>query len=155
MRELPANVPATDAALFERLREMFGLGDYDEGNADEQPYWKFRAREVAKVKASRKKWDVAIPELYVAALFCKAHGKTIRAVSWLPRHIADAWRWWDANNAKPAREFEDLYAQAIRREAENPDATWLNRLLRAAPAYREEVYKQWISQVDIPFTPHA
>ncbi len=139
----PANIPKTDGALYDLLQELFGIGEYDEVTSEE-PFWKFRRREVAKVVATRKKWDTAIADLYVAALYCKAHGHPVRAASWLNRHIKPAWDWWKYDARHGAVDFDDLYAKAIHAEANKPESTWLSRLLRTAPGFREEVYKQWV-----------
>ncbi len=150
IRELPAGCPDTEGKLFDRLQEMFGIGTWDESQAEALPYWKFRAQEVSKIKATRRKNDRSVADLYVAALWCKAHGRDIRAASWLCRWVPTAWDWWDAKSAAAGLAPSDTYAEAIRQEMANPDNTWLNRLLRAAPASREDVYAQWLRRDRVP-----
>jgi hypothetical protein len=139
--ELPANMPHSDGALWDVLHDLFGVGTFDE--TAELPWWRFRATEVSKVKASRKKHDLSIPDCYIAALYCRAHGQDIRAVNWLVRHVNKAWTWWDAKSQRLIDQPGDAYAEAVRIESNNQDPTWLNRLLRASPANREEVLAEW------------
>lgn len=144
LRELPVDCPSTEGKLFDRLQEMFGIGEWDESQEATLPYWKFRAQEISKIKATRRKNDKSVADLYIAALWCKAHKQDVRAASWLNRHVPAAWAWWEAKNAAAGLEPNNTYAEAIRQEMSNPDSTWLSRLLRAAPASREDVYAQWL-----------
>jgi hypothetical protein len=153
IRELPINTPNTEGKLFDRLQEMFGIGTWDESMAETLPYWKFRAQEIAKIKATRRKNDQSIADLYVAALWCKATSRDVRAASWLTRHVKDAWAWWDARSVAAGLEPTDTYAEAIRQEMSNPDQQWLSRLLRAAPASREDVYAHWLRRDRTPARP--
>ncbi len=146
LRPIPSACPKTDGQLFDRLTELFGIGEWDDSMEVVMPYWKYRAREVSKVKTSRIASDKSIPDLYMAALYCKAHGFDIRAVSWLHRHVRESWAWWNAQQITDKQTPPDLYGEAIRQEADNPDNRWLNRLIRAAPAYREETYQAWLKR---------
>ncbi len=144
MHQLPANCPATDARLWDVLHDLYGIGTFDEDG--DTPWWKFRATEISKVRACRKKNDRSIADFYITALYCRAHGLDVRAVSWLPRHVNKAWSWWDAKAHRLAQTPADAYAEAIRIESANPDPTWLHRLLRATPATHEEVLNEWRSR---------
>jgi len=142
VRQLPPHTPNTDGKLWDVLHEMFGIGTFDEFG--EKPWWKFRQQETAKVKASRIKNNRSLADLYVAALYCRAHGIDVRAVTFLMRHINSAWSWWeDTRERSRTGSLTERYAEAVRQEMANTDDTWLNRLLRAAPSAREEVYQQW------------
>lgn len=140
VHQLPPHCPNTDGKLFDVLHEMFGIGTYDDLSG-ETPWWKFRQRETSKVKASRIKNDRSVPDLYVAALYCRAHNIEVGAVTYLMRHVKPAWTWWEERSATAG--ITERYADAIRHEMANTNDTWLTRLLRAAPATREEVYQQW------------
>ena len=141
---LPAQLPASDGALFGALHQMFGIGEWDECTT---PYWRFRQVEAAKVKRSRAKHDASIAEVYVAGLYCQAHGITVLGVTWLYAHIGAAWKWWDSHESGTG--YLDIdYAAAIREEMRvsgwGPNASpWLERLLRAAPQYRAEVLDEY------------
>lgn len=163
MRTLPANTPTDNGTLFDCLHEWFGVGVYVDRDPDnpanpygDPPWWKFRQIEAIKIANCRKRWDLSVAELYVAALYCKAHGIHVPTVGWLPRHVKDAWRWWDNKIQRVIETPDEAYAEAVRVESANPDATWLNRLLRAAPAYRAEVYTEWQthSKIDQGVTVH-
>lgn len=140
VRVLPPHTPVTDGRMFDVLHGMYGIGTWDE----DTPWWKFRARESAKIKASRRKHNRSLAELYVAALYCRAHAIDVRAVTFLYRHIGDAWAWWESKQYRVAVTPHDRYAAAVRDEMANPDDAWLNRLLRADPSVRDEVYQQWL-----------
>ncbi len=156
MRPLPPDTPGTEGGLFDRLSEMFGIGVWDETTAA-MPYWKWRAREIAKVKAVLRKHDRAVADLYVAALYAKAEGRDIRAVSWLPRDVPRAWRWWEDRVAETQLLGADEgFAEALVIEMERSntgDDAWFGRLVRCPPANREEVYQQWLSERSSPTTP--
>ncbi len=149
LHTLPANQPNTDGQLFDAMHEWYGVGDYNEDatGADADPWWKWRAAEIGKVKRSRLTREASLPDLYVALLYCKAHNLHVEGVTWLYRHIPRAWAWWDRKEATTLHDDQaEAFADAVRIEAANPDATWLGRLLRAAPAQREEVLAQWQAQ---------
>lgn len=138
-RTLPHGTPLTDGALFDALHDMFGIGTYDEDR--DGPWWRWRISQVARVKQSRIKHDCAIPDLYVTALYCKATSQTVEGVTWLYRHIHHAWAWWDGQATPDTADLN--FADAVRIESANRDTTWLQRLLRAAPEFRQEVLQQW------------
>jgi hypothetical protein len=144
IRQIPAGTPVTDGKLFDALHEWFGIGLYDEDLHG--PWWSWRIKQVARIKSSRIKRDVALADLYVSALYCRAHGINIEGVTWLYRHLRAAWAWWDGATIVAATAPDALYAEAIRVESANQDDRWLTRLLRASPASREEVLKEWQQQ---------
>jgi hypothetical protein len=141
VRQLPVGVPTGDAKLFDVLHGWFGIGAYDE--EDETPWWAWRMAMIGRIKASRKRRDTSIAELYVSALYCKAHNLNIEGIGWLYRHIPKAWAWWDGQLIDAVDTPTVQYAEAIRIEAANQDSTWLTRLLRASPACQEEVLAEW------------
>ncbi len=138
-RVLPAGTPHTDGALFDYLHQWWGIGDYDEDTHG--PWWKWRRNQVARVKASRTKREASLAELYIAALYCRATNQRVEGVTWLYRHIAAGWRWWEG---QPVHDPTlTAYADAVRIESANPDPTWLHRLMRADPAHRQALLDQW------------
>lgn len=146
MRALPAHLPPNDGALFDVLHAWFGFGNFDP--AGELPWWKFRAIEIGKVKRSRHARDKSIAELYIAAMYARAYGLDVRAVTWLYRYIPEAFAWYDAKAAVAvAEDFEQAYANAVRHEMAQEDKTWLDVLVRAQGGEaREEVFAQWLQQ---------
>lgn len=140
-RPLPPHTPMTDGKLWDVLHELYGVGSFDA--AGDVPWWKFRAAETSKVKASRLKNDRSLADLYVAILYCRAHGIDVRAVTYLMRHIPKAWAWWTDRSHQLVQTPDEAYAAAIRHESSDPDTTWLDRLLRTSPAMREEVLAEW------------
>ncbi len=143
---LPAHLPPNDAKLFDVLHEWYGVGDFYDDEDSDTPWWRWRVAQISRVKSSRASRDASLPDLYVALLYCKAHNLPVEGVTWLYRHIAKAWRWWDRLEAVHHTEPSTAYADAIRMEAVNPDPSWLARLMRAAPTERDEVLAQWQAQ---------
>lgn len=139
--------PATDAELYDHVQRLFGIGEWDALLAGEDdPWWKARGHEIAKIGARRKKLKVSVQELADAADYCKANGIVIHNVAWLYRHINDAKR-FAAERRREAqlRELEDLIDEAIACERALPSSDWLDRLVRARGPYRREVYQAWLS----------
>ncbi|MFP5367353.1 MAG: hypothetical protein ACLGIS_10970, partial [Actinomycetes bacterium] len=67
--------------------------------------WRFRQREIGKIKRSRTTRNVTIPDLATAALYCKAHNIDIRNVTWLYKHILPALRWQTRQDQMTAQRY--------------------------------------------------
>ena len=153
---LPADSPANDAQLFDRLHALFGFGDWTaqppvdsdgELAAGGVPWWKFRGIETAKIKAMRRKRGLSLAELHVAALYCRAHDITVPGPGWLSTHVRDAWVWWDERVvAGVDAGGEADWEAAVHQEVGNPDPTWRDQLLRASPEMRAEVAAAWAAR---------
>lgn len=138
----------TDADLHDLLQELFGLGDWDELTSD-VPWWKARQHEITKIKRSRTARNVDLSDLALAAKYAKVHGEQVKAVTWLYKLIAPAIRWDnERRRAASLAEVDDLIHEAIAIESDNPDATWLMRLVRARGPHRKDVYDQWLNYRD-------
>lgn len=136
------NRPTTDSELFTYVHRLFGVGDWD-GDGP-MPFWKWRAREVMKVTAKRRKLKVTVEELADAADFCKATGEDIRNVAWLYKHLGDARRWAAARErALSERDFDEVFDSAVAYEAEQDGSEWFGRLVRSRGEHRREVYEAW------------
>ncbi len=131
-----------DAQVFDHVRRLFGVGDWDDdGNV---AFWEWRMTEIAKVKRKRVKARVSAEELCTAADYCKAHGIDIRNVAWLYQHLGDAKRWGQARQrALAASAIDELLAEAIDVESSVPESPWLEQLIRARGPHREEIYHLW------------
>jgi len=136
---------ATDGQVWNRLHEVFGVGDYDPETST-KTWTMWRVGEVGALKRLRESRKVTTQELMDAIEYCRAKGIDVRHSSWLYKHIGDATKWARAERATEAvRDVEALIAQAVAIEAEKPDSVWLDRLIRAAGGARAEVYREWES----------
>lgn len=134
----------SDGALYDLLQELFGLGTWDAAVSD-LPWWQARQHEVTKIKRSRTARRVELADLALAARYAKAHGEDVRAVTWLYKLIPAAIRWENARRrAASLAELDDLVAEAIAVESEQPNSQWLTRLVRARGLHGKQVYDAWI-----------
>lgn len=132
---------ALDGPLFDQLREWFGVGDE---LTEEEPTYRWRNRQVAKLRAMRRKRELHPDDIRAAAEWCRTHGQPIKAIWELFPHIPAALEARKA--AQAAQEHSDIEEQisdAIAIEAAAPDSPWLDRLIRAAGPAREEVFREW------------
>lgn len=132
--------PANDAQLFDMLHSLFGIGDYDDSK---QQWFEFRMKEIAKLKAIRRRRQVLIGSLALAARYCVYNKISISESYELCQHIDDARR--DARRrAVPEITAEIARAvQAERRRHGADSKEWIDRLLRARGSYRREVLDEW------------
>lgn len=138
----------TDSDLYDLLQELFGLGDWDPDS--DVPWWKARQHEISKIKRSRTARKVDLEDLALAARYAKAHGEQIKAVTWLYKLISPAIRWEnERRRAAALAEVDDLIAEAIAVEAEQPESEWLTRLARARGPHRKQVYDAWLRHRDL------
>ena len=144
--------PTSEAQAFDMLVEMFGLGDWDEG--DGLPYFKFRMLEISKLKATMKKRGANLDDVVVAARYCYRRKVPIVAVWQLFDQLAAARR--ELRETKKADALVELdkqldFAVAYeRRLADDMSVSWINRLLRAQGNYREEVFQEWRKARSLP-----
>ena len=139
----------TPTALYERLREMFGLGDFDE-ETSAVPYHQWRIREVAKLKAMLNKRRVPPERLLLAAEYAVAERKP----------ITEAWQLFDL--ILPAlvdlrrREREenrtstgDDIRAAIGESIESEEDLWTDRFLRLTPGPEaDQVLAEWRDYIE-------
>lgn len=139
-RELDT-APTSDAALFDMLHSLFGIGDFDE-SAD-VPWWKFRINEIAKIKAIRRKRNISLADMAMTARYCARHGELV-GQSWrLCGFIAEAKR--EARRiAVPELSAEVTKAIATERALPGPGSVqWVERLLLARGPHRRDVLDEW------------
>ena len=133
----------TDGELFDLLVRDFGVGDWDEATSP-QPYWKWRAIEVGKIKRVRTARKVRLDDLALAAEYCKAHGYDVRDATWLYKHVLPALRWDRERRAVASTSsFEEQMATAVGEAYAAGDMDWVGRLTRAQGATREQVLAEW------------
>ena len=135
----PIKLPG-DAALFDQLHTLFGIGDYNED--DPKPWFRFRMLEIGKLKALRRKRALSVGDLMLAAEYCDKKRIRITASWQLVAHISIAKKYqreWLAE--KLERDIAD--AVAHERSLPDPDQEWASRLLLARGSIRQDVLNQY------------
>ena len=141
-RELEAH-PKTDAALFDMLHSLFGVGDFDDSGP--VPWFKFRMTEIAKLKAIRKHRGITLADLAMTARYCLQHKERVDQTWQLCGFIADAKR--EARRiAVPELSKQVSAALECERTSPGPDSsTWIERLLLTRGPFRREVLDEWLT----------
>lgn len=135
----PVKLPG-DAALFDHLHTLFGIGDYDDD--DPKPWFRFRMLEIGKLKALRRKRALSVGDLMLAADYCNKRCIRISASWQLIPHISIAkreHREWLAGQLE--RELAAVVAHE--RSLPDPDESWISRLLLARGSIRQDVLNQY------------
>jgi hypothetical protein len=140
--------PETPSDLFDILHEWWGIGTYDDAVKNETPWYKIRQTEAGKIKRQMTKRKVAMRELFIAAMYCRAQGKIIRESWQLFEHIPDALI--ASRNARAVHSFKAIQEQqisAVSQAIRYDQPEWAERLMRATGEVRIketlEEWKQW------------
>jgi hypothetical protein len=132
--------PKTDPELFDLIHLMFGIGDFDEA-LDSQRWFQFRTREIAKIKAIRRKRRLSIEDLTMLATYCHDRSVPIKATFDLLEHWPAAVRHRAANERL---QIDEEVSNAIQVERERADGgEWVDRFLRAQGAGRQILLNRW------------
>jgi hypothetical protein len=133
--------PETDAQLFDMLHSLFGIGNFDDSGVEQ--WWQFRIREIAKLKAIRKRRGISLADLAVTARYCHRHHEQVRESWQVCGFITDAKR--EARRlAVPALSQEVRDALELERALPGPDsAAWVERLLMTRGPFRRDVVDLW------------
>ena len=133
--------PKSDAALFDMLHSLFGIGNFDEDGT--VPWFRFRMTEIAKLKAIRKRRSITLADYAMTARYCQRHQVQVKESWQLCGFIADAKR--EARRiAVPELSQEIHDALALERALPGPDSvTWIERLLLTRGPFRREVLDEW------------
>lgn len=136
------DLPTTDAALYDLLRELFGIGTFDDIAGGNERWHQARMREIAKLKAQRNARRTSIRQLAIAALYCHHQRITVLYPSQLFPRITPALTAY--RHARQADTDDPSYTDAIEYERHQPDSPWLDRLLRATgQAHRQHTLTEW------------
>jgi len=132
----------TDAALFDELYKLFGLGTFtDEGS---RAWAKWRTTQIVRIRSTREKRGVDVYDLMVTARWCRRQGIHIREHWELYVHIKPALREHrEQKTEEKVRDLDTAIAEAMAVEAQIPDSVWFDRLVRASGKARGEVYAEW------------
>lgn len=129
----------TEGELYDFLRERFGVGDYDEALSG-QPYWKYRALEVSKLKGIIRRRRTSVAELYLAAEYAAERRIPISAPFDLLRLIGPAKK---AAMVPRRRELAERLERAARDAQAMGQAEWATRLFVADVSAAEELLAEW------------
>lgn len=79
---------ASEAALYDLIRERFGVGDYDDSG--DVPWFKARNMEISKLRAQMKRRRVSIEDMVIAVWYADREKRPITAVWQLCQLVRDA-----------------------------------------------------------------
>jgi hypothetical protein len=135
--------PKTDAALFDMMHALLGVGDFDDSG--EVPWFKFRMTEIQKIKAMRRKRCISLAEFATAARYCYRRRIPVRH-SWEVAGFLDASR--KEARAMRVSNLSQEVAEAISNERSRaePDEAWIRRLLLARGEFRRELLDTWAQE---------
>lgn len=85
-------VPENHSQLYDMLQRRYGIGDGPEQH--EEPYFKIRGREIAKLKATMKRRNVSLDAMALNLWYAEQQNIPIRAVWQLCELTIDAGRAW-------------------------------------------------------------
>lgn len=133
----------TEAELYDHLQRTFGIGDWDEATAT-MPWWRFRANEIAKLKAMLKRRGATVEQVYAAAEYAQEEGRAVRATYQLFALIPEAMtarrnKARAADAARAAAEIEEAMAEAM----DEGNHEWVDRFLRVSPSEAAAVITEW------------
>lgn len=133
----------SEGELFDYLQERHGIGAWDEATSA-IPWWKFRGREIAKLKAMLKKRKALTIQVAVAADYATEHKRPIYAYYQLFALIPEAMtaqrrQGETARKVELARGINESIAEAI---AAGEDQ-WAARLMRTQVSEAPAVIKEW------------
>lgn len=128
--------------LVEHLQQNYGIG-MDDGTL---PYYKWRAREAAKVRNLCKSRRVDVTTVVRCAEYCRATNQNVESVGGLLSRLHEAAIWDKARNSSLLE--EDISAAVAREQSlgDEDSERWINQLLRARPSKQEEVLDAWRMQ---------
>lgn len=140
---------STHAALFDFLRQTFGIGDYDEMFG--QPWHEARIREIGKLKTQMRRRRIDVEDAHQAAIYARDHR--------LP--ITEAWQIFDLVDRVRLERAKALRAARFERQRDGLDAalaeahaagdhTWVARLLNADPRELPDLINEWRQQCSTP-----
>lgn len=133
--------PINDGALFDMLHGLFGVGDFNDST--EGQYWfKHRVREIAKIKAIRKRRSITVYDFALAARYCFNHQLPIHESYQVCAYVLDAKRERRLRLVSSVAQ-EVAKAVEIERAKAEPDQQMIDKLLRARAAGRQVVLDEW------------
>lgn len=143
MRWYQEELPNTDGELYDQLQRLFGMGAYDEVSRRDVDWYQARMRQVVRIKRLRKRRQLAVHQLGLAAYYCRVNHIHIRNAEHLAGYVKNATV--AARTAARTDETADLLRRvdsAVAYEQENhPAELWADRLVAASD--KEAVLEQW------------
>lgn len=139
---VPETFPATHGELYDQLREMFGIGSYDD--SQDEAWHRARMVEVMKLKGLCRRRHASVQQVAIAAWFAKENGFPVQHSVQLYPLIPQAMRAYNAEMQASAREAEDHELQrAVNTAMRLGEEEWAGRLLRATGRDRRKVLDEW------------
>lgn len=133
----------SEAELFDYLQERFGIGEWDEATSA-IPWWKFRGREIGKLKSMLKKRKALAMHVVVAAEFAIEHRRPIQAYyqlfALIPEAMVAKSRHERAQRKRDlARDIDGAVQEAIGAG----ETAWAARLMRTQVSEASTVLREW------------
>lgn len=130
----------TPSELYEELQREVGVPAY---NGDE-PYQRWRIRQIATLRNVMNKQRVTIEEALLCAKYIKVHKKRTESYGGLFRWLYEARAWDQQRNSPTSLELQvDEAVDYERTLADGGETDWMVRLVRALPERRAEVLAEW------------
>ena len=140
-RTLAGVVAMKPGELYDLLQELFGIGDFDDGQG---LWYQSRGVEIGKLKRMLTSRHCTVEEVAEAARY--AHGRHIP--------ITQAWQVFQlvpealrARRLSRAEEehlaLRDARSEAVRAALDLHDTTWADRLMRTPDQHLETVLQEW------------
>lgn len=127
---------SSDAEAFDLMHRAFGLGG--------EPFYQERMRNIAIIRAMRKKRNVSLAELEAAINFAKERRRWVVGVNDVFRMVTEAKA--AERKKRAASSIDDEIQAAIEHERALPESEWLEILVRSVGAERQEVYRRWLNR---------
>lgn len=133
-------VPEGEPALYDLLQTKFGIGDW--GPDSDEPWYKARNREIAKLRSLMRRRHMTAEAMVIAAWYAETNRLPIKALWQLADLAIVSKKAYRAASQGERPDRERLLRAAIEaHEAGKPE--WADRLYNADPRLADDVLAQW------------
>jgi hypothetical protein len=133
----------TSGELYDLLREMFGIGDYDPV-ATTRPWHRVRAIEVGKLNRMLKARHCTPDEVYLAARYAQQRRTPITATWQVFELVPEALKAHRLEReATRLTALHEQVWQATRDALAAGETEWADRLTRTPDTHAEQVLQEW------------
>lgn len=140
----PEDLPTTWAQAHDLVREMFGIGTYDEIARPEPPFHRARMNEIARLKALGRQRRATPQQVGIAAWFAHRTGVHVRqSVRLFPLIPAAQVAWNRALAEERARVAQEALGDLIEEALAAGEGEWAERFIRASAAEVPSLIEKW------------
>jgi hypothetical protein len=131
--------------LYDLLQEMFGIGDFDDGDG---LWYRSRGVEIGKLTRMMKSRHCTTDEVATAARYAYERHIPITHSWQLFKLVPEALRAGRLTRAEEeALSLRDARSEAIQEALDLHDTTWAERLMRTPDQYLSQVLQEWRDHV--------